>query len=305
MCKKVNRFFPLLLLSYIGGSVVLGWLFRNTELPIWVEMLESQMLILIPGILYMVLNRFSIRKCLPYRTPKLIDFLLAMLFGYLMIPAMLLLNYVSMLFSSNRIQEATNQLTVFPFWMQLLFIAVMPACIEEFLFRGVFFHSYRKNGILPAAILSGVVFGVVHLNINQFVYATVLGIVFALLVEATGSMFMSMAAHFAINTYSITLLKILPQSDAAVEKSNELLQNISFSDIIASIVMMGFIAVIFSLLAFLLFRYLSKRSGRWDYFVYEMGNGLRAKNGEKFITPTLAITFAICIIYMITTEYFW
>ena len=57
--------------------------------------------------------------------------------------------------------------------------------------------------------MSGLVFGLFHLNINQFCYAFVIGVVFAFLVEATGSIWSSVLAHFAINTYSITIIQLL------------------------------------------------------------------------------------------------
>ena len=91
---------------------------------------------------------------------------------------------------------SVQELIAYPFVVQLLIIAVLPACVEEFVFRGLIYHSYRKNGILGAAVLSGLVFGLMHLNINQLSYAAVMGIIFALLVEATGSMYSSMLAHY-------------------------------------------------------------------------------------------------------------
>ena len=57
--------------------------------------------------------------------------------------------------------------------------------------------------------MSGLVFGLFHLNINQFCYAFVIGVVFAFLVEATGSIWSSVLAHFAINTYSIKIIQLL------------------------------------------------------------------------------------------------
>ena len=52
-----------------------------------------------------------------------------------------------------------------------------------------------------AALMSGLLFGCFHLNINQALYAFVMGIVFAYMVEATGSLWSSVIAHFAVNTY--------------------------------------------------------------------------------------------------------
>ena len=37
----------------------------------------------------------------------------------------------------------------------MMYIAMVPALAEEFLFRGIFYHSYRPSGIWKAALVSG------------------------------------------------------------------------------------------------------------------------------------------------------
>lgn len=71
------------------------------------------------------------------------------------------------------------------------------------------FGSYRKVGMFGAAVISGLIFGCFHLNINQGLYAFAIGFVFAYMVEATGSLWPSVIAHFAINTYSIGVVQLL------------------------------------------------------------------------------------------------
>ena len=93
--------------------------------------------------------------------------------------------------------------------MQVILLAVIPPLVEELIFRGIFFGSYRKAGMTGAALMSGLLFGCFHLNINQALYAFVMGIVFAYMVEATGSLWSSVIAHFAVNTYSIGIVQIL------------------------------------------------------------------------------------------------
>ena len=93
--------------------------------------------------------------------------------------------------------------------MQVILLAVIPPLVEELVFRGIFFGSYRKVGMFGAAVISGLIFGCFHLNINQGLYAFAIGFVFAYMVEATGSLWPSVIAHFAINTYSIGVVQLL------------------------------------------------------------------------------------------------
>lgn len=305
MCKKVNIFFPFLILFYVGGSYLINFVSGAGTVPVWLALLESQALVLIPVIAFVIGERINVAKCLPYRLPRPFDALLALFLGYAMVPAMLLLNFISMLFSTNKIQETTGALTAFPFLMQVMFIAVLPACVEEFVFRGVFYHSYRKNGIMGAALLSGFIFGIMHMNINQFIYAFVLGIVFALLVEATGSMFTAMIAHFAINTYSIIILQLVPGALKSSAESTAALRESSAASLAVAIGMLGVLALVFGSIAFIIFRQLALRNDRWLYLKAELKKGLRPQNGERFITVPLAVTIVACIIYMVGTEYFF
>lgn len=158
MCKKINRFFPMLMICYIGGAFSLGGILLEKNAPVWASLVMSQMLILVPVLLFAVVQKINIIKCLPYQKFRLSDVLLSLVFGYLLLPLIQLINKVSMTFTTNRIQESTIALSQYSFLVQLLLMAVTPAFVEEFVFRGMFFHSYRKNGVLPAAILSGAYF---------------------------------------------------------------------------------------------------------------------------------------------------
>ena len=249
MCKRINRFIPVLFISYILLSILAGAVIgvMDINMPLWGSYLLSQAIVLLPALIYVAIHKINIIACMPYRRLWISDGLLSLLFGYALVPTMLFVSNLTSLFSTNYVQDSVQELIAYPFVVQLLIIAVLPACVEEFVFRGLIYHSYRKNGILGAAVLSGLVFGLMHLNINQLSYALLMGIVFALLVEVTGSMYSSMLAHFAANSYSIIMMQLvsmtsggselLEQSAQAAESSMN-----SVPVIIAQVVMLGLVA---------------------------------------------------------------
>lgn len=310
MCKRINRFIPVLFISYIGLSILAGIVIgvMDINMPIWGSYLISQAIVLLPALVYVAVHKINIIACMPYRKLRISDGLLSLLIGYTLIPLMLFINSVSGLFSTNYVQGSVQELVAYPFWLQLLIIAVLPACVEEFVFRGLIYHSYRKNGILGAAVLSGLVFGLMHLNINQLSYAAVMGIIFALLVEATGSMYSSMLAHFAANSYSVILMQLvsmtsngselLEQSAQAAESSMN-----SVPVIIAQLVMLGLVAAGFLGIAYLLFKKIAVRNGRWEYLKEQLHKGFKPQNGERFITPPLIATVAAALAYMLYIEF--
>lgn len=310
MCKRINRFIPVLFISYILLSILAGTVIgvMNINMPLWGSYLLSQAIVLLPALIYVAIHKINIIACMPYRRLRISDGLLSLLFGYALVPTMLFVSNLTSLFSTNYVQDSVQELIAYPFVVQLLIIAVLPACVEEFVFRGLIYHSYRKNGILGAAVLSGLVFGLMHLNINQLSYALLMGIVFALLVEVTGSMYSSMLAHFAANSYSIIMMQLvsmtsggselLEQSAQAAESSMN-----SVPVIIAQLVMLGLVAAGFLGIAYLLFKKIAVRNGRWEYLKEQLHKGFKPQNGERFITPPLIATVAAAVVYMLYTEF--
>lgn len=310
MCKRINRFIPVLFISYILLSILAGAVIgvMDINMPLWGSYLLSQAIVLLPALIYVAIHKINIIACMPYRRLRISDGLLSLLFGYALVPTMLFVSNLTSLFSTNYVQDSVQELIAYPFVVQLLIIAVLPACVEEFVFRGLIYHSYRKNGILGAAVLSGLVFGLMHLNINQLSYALLMGIVFALLVEVTGSMYSSMLAHFATNSYSIIMMQLvsmtsggselLEQSAQAAESSMN-----SVPVIIAQLVMLGLVAAGFLGIAYLLFKKIAVRNGRWEYLKEQLHKGFKPQNGERFITPPLIATVAAALAYMLYIEF--
>lgn len=87
---------------------------------------------------------------------------------------------------------------------ELLGSGLLIPIAEELLYRGVVYNRLRLLVGAPAAIiLSAVIFGVMHFNLVQFLYAGILGIFLALLVEWTGFVHTAVLAHMAANLVAI------------------------------------------------------------------------------------------------------
>ena len=86
--------------------------------------------------------------------------------------------------------------------MQVVLVAVLPAICEETTHRGLLIHGYSMLGIKRAVIYSSLMFGLMHLNINQFFYATILGFLIALSTLMSKSIIPAMIIHFMNNFIS-------------------------------------------------------------------------------------------------------
>lgn len=93
--------------------------------------------------------------------------------------------------------QATD--SVFGIIAIVLAIPVFAPIFEELLFRGTFCRNAEPLGQWFAAIMTGVVFGLWHLNYTQFLFAVVMGIFSCLLLIKTKSIIPSVLMHFIIN----------------------------------------------------------------------------------------------------------
>ncbi len=84
-------------------------------------------------------------------------------------------------------------------------VLIVPPIVEELLFRGMILHALRKYGDGFAIVTSSILFGLYHANFVQIVFAFIAGLVLALVVVRTGSLWISILIHFINNSISFTL----------------------------------------------------------------------------------------------------
>jgi membrane protease YdiL (CAAX protease family) len=87
-------------------------------------------------------------------------------------------------------------------------IGLCAPVFEELLFRGCAYPAFRRRLGAPLAVVAnGVLFGAIHGQLAMLLPLVVLGMVFALLYEFSGSILPSIIAHSAQNT--LTLLTVM------------------------------------------------------------------------------------------------
>lgn len=92
------------------------------------------------------------------------------------------------------------------FLFGVLSVAILPGICEEFAHRGLLLQGTRKVwGYKTAIIISSIFFGLMHLNIQQFFFATVLGILMASTDISAKSIYPSIIMHFMNNFINVFL----------------------------------------------------------------------------------------------------
>jgi len=88
--------------------------------------------------------------------------------------------------------------------IEFLLTAIAPGICEEVLHRGMFMRGSSKQGYTRYGLLfSSILFGLMHLNIQQCFYAMVLGCLMGVVVIVADSIYPAMIIHFMNNGLSI------------------------------------------------------------------------------------------------------
>lgn len=92
-------------------------------------------------------------------------------------------------------------------------IALVPAICEEILFRGYVLRSFEKSwGIMWAIIISGIIFGMFHLQLANVLPLASIGILLAFMTWISQSIYPAMIAHFVNNGASVLVGKYYPET---------------------------------------------------------------------------------------------
>mgnify|MGYP000323272126 FL=1 len=85
-------------------------------------------------------------------------------------------------------QEANQSFFAGTVVFELLGSCLVIPIAEELLFRGVVYKRLKLYfGVTPALIGSALIFGIMHVNLVQFLYAAVIGLLLAFVLEKQGS----------------------------------------------------------------------------------------------------------------------
>ena len=108
--------------------------------------------------------------------------------------------------------------------MVIFVTSVIGPILEEIIFRKIIFGSlYKRFNFFISALLSSVIFGLAHGELEHLLLYAAMGFTFAFLYAKTGRILVSIAAHVAMNTLVI-ILQVAYRED--IEKLSETAQTI-------------------------------------------------------------------------------
>lgn len=301
---KVNIYFIIimileLLMPYILNPIYIVLNISNIAL---VLVLNHIFIFLIPAMIYLMVTKKSIKQTLRLNKINIKDALFIILIGLLVYPVAIFFSLVTSLIFPNNLAAVMENLITMPFIIILLVVAVTPAITEEITVRGIILSGYRECSRYKSAIITGFIFGMLHLDGQQFLYATVLGFVLAMVVSITNSIFAGCILHFTMNATSLVIQRIVfnVMDVSTVVENNSALTELGVLPIVFLLIFYGLIAILFGSLIWVIIKYIEKKNIRRGIIKEEKFNN--SSNDTKVFDLSLIIMIVIYILIMIVSN---
>ena len=222
--KKVNWIFLAMVLLNITLVVLLLVMYPVFQLGIVANLIVSQIIILVPALIGVLAGRENLIEFAGFRKFKISSALMTVLFTFLFMPLVTLINMISMCFVDNAVAAVSGEILDTPFFVIFTLMGILGPMSEELVCRGIVYHGYKRTGtMMQALLLSSMIFALMHMNFNQAAYAFAIGVAMVLLVEATGSIWSSILVHVTFNSQQVCLMYLVDYGEQQLQEAQEAL----------------------------------------------------------------------------------
>ena len=129
------------------------------------------------------------------------------------------------------------------FGAEIVLTCLLPAVCEEVLLRGCVLSGLENMGRKRAIIFVGLLFGFLHINVEQVFYASILGMFLCVITMMTGSIWPAIIMHFTSNFCSV-FLNFIFKLNLFNGELNRFINTLFYGNVLTSIVNYLFIAFI-------------------------------------------------------------
>ncbi|MBR5376398.1 MAG: CPBP family intramembrane metalloprotease, partial [Lachnospiraceae bacterium] len=266
--KRVSRtgwLYLVIMELFIVANIVRSLVGERGEMNIFLNALTSQMMMILPVVIYYFISQDGFKETFSLRMVRIPTLLLTVLYVILWYPLIAACNAFTMLFTENTAMAMQQDLKDASPLVVWLVVGVAGPLLEELSFRGAILSGLRKSGrIFAAVLLQAVMFGVLHLNLNQMAYAIVLGFAFGLAVSATGSIWCGFLGHMMVNSASVAAMTAMSRMPGNMMQQSMDLAESPFwkTQLLAVLPLLAFVGIAAAGLSILLLRAMAYTEGR-------------------------------------------
>lgn len=295
--KKVNWMFlctiTIKLILMFGFVSIINVLIAD----ITSNLIISELILLVPALIFVFAGRTKLSEVFTFRKIKITSVLMIILFVYLSMPLVTTINAFSMLFSENAVAGISTDVLEMPFLLMLFLMGIYGPVCEELVFRGIVHSGYRKSAsALQAMFFSALLFGLMHMNFNQALYAFAIGFMLVLLKEATGSILAPIIYHVVFNSHTVVLMYIYQKwmPNIELEAARDAMDTKTLLTTMSAVMV---VAAITTALGVCVLVWIANNENRKEYVT-----GIWTKRKETkghVVTVPLIVSILLCFAFMI------
>ena len=224
------------------------------------------------------------RDTLGFRRIKISTALMTVLYAFLLMPLTTLANAISMIFVDNVVADLAGDILDVPFVVMFLIMAVFGPFCEEVVFRGAFFRGFRRSGnIFGAVLMSGLLFALMHMNLNQ--------------AEAADSTLAPLIVHIVFNGQSVCLMYLEDRLFPELMEEELAGFNNDPEELVLVIAVYLLLAVICTAIAFCVVTWIASNEGKQN-FLRTIWASRKIKR-ERLWSVCLVIGVTLAVLYIL------
>lgn len=302
--KEIN-ILGINILYFITAILLLtvGYYVQNRDVKTGLIITEY-ILVLLPPLIYIKFKGASFKRVLRLNKLKVKHIFIVIIVTILTYPIALFFNLIVMTFISTLgtieppdIPTANN---VGEYFILIVIIAMSAGICEEVFFRGFVLRGYEKFGKINGIIITALLFGLFHFNIQNFAGPVVLGIVFGFLVYETDSLFAGIIGHMTNNSIAVTLgyLFNLAKNQLSKQNIDTMPQMPNTTSLIMATFSIGIIAIITGIGVYFLINIIKKDTKNRQYDIYIEDENIEKYNKISGFVFTPILLTVIIFIYV-------
>jgi membrane protease YdiL (CAAX protease family) len=249
----------LLIVGQIIGSLFLSRPLQRIFSYNQFLVVTQVLFLLVPVLLYLLVTGLPIKQTLRLNKLSIVDIIIIIAIALVSQPIAAFFAQLSNIFFKDTISQVVKEIQSISYLKQLGIIALTPAICEEVTMRGVILSGYNKLSTRKAALATGLFFGILHMNPQQFLYAFVLGIIFAYLVRITNSLFSTIICHFTFNGFQVTMAYLATKLNPDMIDETRDIKNISINSQLIALSSYFIIAIVAAYIVIKLIKYMESR----------------------------------------------
>lgn len=223
--KKASRLFLICLALFLGLSLAAGIVVElvdpeNVELTFILSSVVSVLSFLVPALI------FRRRNELPrFKAPRFGHIVIAVILGVGAIYLNEALSFLNeaIFFNFEVESNATTAETIMGISVPTMIVslAIIPPISEEFIMRGALLESWRRYSPVGAAILTSVLFALLHTAPSALIVYIGIGLLLASIYLITRNVWMTVIVHFVNNFFTALAAIALKSADLLPETAEE------------------------------------------------------------------------------------